>query len=157
MLAQRLGAAEVEEGQGERGVGPTGGLHDDPGEAECAGQQRAGQLDRLHPLEPHLAVLPEERALAQLDLAAADPEAGEPPAQPVDQGDDPEEERQRDQREQRVGDRLLERVTPASGLVRAVDPDDEVAQAEGGQEVVEELRRGVAQDRQHHDAAAEQR
>ena len=75
MLAQRLGAGEVEEGQGERGVGATGGLHDDPRQAECPGEQRAGQLDRLHPLEPHLAVLAEQRALAQLDLATADPEA----------------------------------------------------------------------------------
>ena len=85
MLAQRLGAAEVEEGQGERGVGPAGGLHDDPGQAERAGQQRARQLDRLHPLEPHLPVLAEQHALPQLDLAAADPEAREPPADPVDQ------------------------------------------------------------------------
>ena len=85
MLAQRLGAGEVEEGQGERGVRPPGRLHDDPGQPERPGQQGARQLDGLHPLEAHLPVLPEQDPLAQLDLAAADAEAGVAPADPVDQ------------------------------------------------------------------------
>ncbi len=154
MLAQRLGAAEVEEGQGERGVGPAGGLDDDPGEPERPGQQRPRQLDGLHPLEPHLALLAEQHALPQLDLGGLDPEPREAPADPVDQGDQPEEEDQPDQGQQRVRDRLLEGLAPARGLRRA---DDDLAEPEGRQEVVEQLGRRVAQDCQEHDAAPEQR
>ena len=47
--------------------------------------QRPRQLDRLHTLQPHLTVLAEQHALAQLDLAPADPEAGEAPGHPVDE------------------------------------------------------------------------
>ena len=75
VLAQRLGAGEVEEGQGERGVRPARRLHDHPGQPEQPCQQRPRQLDGLHPLQGHLAVLPEQEALAQLDLPATDAEA----------------------------------------------------------------------------------
>ena len=59
---------------------------------------------------------------------------------------------------ERVGDGLLERVAPAArGSSGAVDPDQDVAEAEGGQEVVEQLGGGVAEDREQHDATTEQR
>ena len=119
VLAQRLGAAEVEEGQGERGVGPARRLHDHPGQPEQPCEQRPRQLDGLHPLQAHLPVLAEQDALAQLDLATTDAEAGEAPAHPVDPGDHPEEERERGEGDERVGHRLLERV--ATGVTRVVE------------------------------------
>ena len=118
VLAQPLGAAQVEEGQGERGVGPARGLHDHPGQPERPGEQRAGQLDGLHALEADLPVLTEEHALAQLDLAATDAEAGEAPADPVDQRDHAEEDHEHGEGPQGVGDRLLERVAATGVLDR---------------------------------------
>ena len=159
VLAQRLRPTEVEEGQCERGVGPAGGLHDDPRQAQRPGQQRPRQLDGLHPLEPHLPVLAEQHALAQLDLAPADPEPRAAPAHPVGAGDDRQEEDEPGKGDERVVHGLLERVAPAAGLVArgAVGSHEHVAEAERVQERVEHLGRRVAEDREEHDATPQQR
>ena len=102
-------------------------------------------------------MLAEQHARAQLDLAAADPEARVAPADPVDAGDRAEEQDEDGEGEQRVRDRLLERVATAVVAAGRPSSPEEAAEAEGGQEVVEQLGRGVAQDRQQHDASAQQR
>ncbi len=109
VLAEGLGSPEVEEGQGERRVRTPRRLDDHPRQAEQACDERPGELDRLDTFQPHLTVLAEQHALAQLDLATADPEAGEPPGDPVRQGDETEEGRQEGQGDERVGQRLAPR------------------------------------------------
>ena len=140
------------------GVGAAGGLHDHPGQAEEAREDRAGQLDGLNPLEAHLAVLAEEHPAAKLDLSPAHPESGEAPRDPVDRGNPGDEDDERQQREERVGDHLLERpVVTVLTLEADVRAGDDVLETEGTQEAVEELRRGVAQDRDEDDSASQQR
>ena len=156
MLTQRLGTSEVDERQGELGVRTTGRLHDDAGQPEQPGQDRAGQLDGLHPLEPHLAVLAEEHTRAQLDLAPRHPEAGEAPGDPVDAGDPGDEQHEGEQGEERVGDDLLEGAVLPSRPDPDVRPRQDAVQIDGAQEAVEELAGDVPDDRDEHDAAAQQ-
>ena len=86
----------------------------DLGEPEQPGQQRSGQLDGLYPLERHLAVLPEEDALAQLDLVGCDAEAGEAPREPVRAGHDADGREHEEQGDERVGDERLRGVVGAA-------------------------------------------
>ena len=144
MLAHLLGAPELEERQRERGVGAPRRLHDDPGQTEGPGEERPGELDRLHALEPHLAVLPEEHALAELDLPPTDPEPREAPAHPVDEGHDREEGHDDREREHRVPDGLLDGALRADTVGEPLLPRVDRAEPDRRQHLVEQLRRGIA-------------
>ena len=81
LLAHLLGLGVGEERQLQVGVLASRRLDDDLGQPRQAGQQRTAQVDRLDPVEPHLPVLAEEHAGAQLDQRLPDPEPREPPRQ----------------------------------------------------------------------------
>ncbi len=69
-VAHVLGPRERQEGEGDIGVLAAGGLDDDLGQAEQLREERPTDLDGLDALHGHLPLLPEQPALAELDMTA---------------------------------------------------------------------------------------
>ena len=81
LVPQGLGIGQAQELELDPRLAPPSYLDGDLGEAEDPPKQRLHDIHRLQPVEPSLALLTEEPALALLDRLVGDPERVKPPRQ----------------------------------------------------------------------------